>query len=251
MPPVAGSKFIDICNKIAWKCGQNSFDSSTFDDTSTLDRPQAQIKLYAETSNQMLMVRLTELFTERYYTLQTVAGVSDYPVDASCNLEGVKYHSMRCNTTANAREIDYMTYNEYRNLVPDPSLATNSKPQRWTDLTTKIADAGPADNIRFWPTPDDVYEIEYRAKLTAKPLSSQNDTILWPYQYEHVLILWGEAMMKRKLGDASVDDYAKEALDSVRAWAPGPMDKGMQASFGKLYIKGTQRNTSGFQWGPY
>jgi hypothetical protein len=102
------------------------------------------------------------------------------------------------------------------------------------------------NKIRIYPTPDDIYEIEYCAKLIAASLLTDTDVIVWPAECEDVLITWAGEMLENKLGvDATMTQYAQMALDQVRAWYERPIDSRRSVKLG-LRINDGLGDTSGY-----
>lgn len=245
---VAHSTFQEIVNTILQQSGLPSITSAaTFNARTGLLRPQLQAILYTDDADAKLMVRLTDLFAMRQFSASTTASSPVVSLDDICDIEGVQYHTVRCN----GQPMRFLSYNEYRSMYATDADVPEGAPMYWSYKNTPSADAQRANQIIMIPTPDAAYVVEYGAKILHKPLALATDVILWPKPYEHVLVAFGRAALAeaRKTGDMS--GTAQAALDNVRQWAIGPQDKPLKANFGGLSIGLDNRWTngsSGYDW---
>lgn len=250
------SQFIDIVNRVLWNCGYTAIpDADTFADENQLEKPQNQAKWYVYDANQKLLRRMSELFSQRGpYNLSTQNGVSDYDITSDSSVESIMWHTFRVMTTGFVRRLEYITWNDYRMLYPDPTLIIPTCPIYWTDILTSPSSDVRTNQIRLVPTPDagpdgQGYILEYSAKLDAAPLKLATDKILWPPVYEDVLVTWGEALLKRQLKVDDMGAYAEAAVNAVKAWATGPVERPLSLSFGDTRIYGPRKH-DGYYWGP-
>lgn len=254
----AHSTFQKIVNDICMQVGLPTItDTDSFNSRTGLQRPHLQIIMYVDDADAKLTLRLSEIFTKRRFVEQTQAGVKTLPINDLTSLEGIKYHSVRCNTPGHERRLNFIPYDMYReNDGSDLSNIPTGAPRSWTYFDSPDSDGATATTreMVISPTPDDVYEIEYSAKISHQPLTRHDDKIIWPVEYEHVLVSWGRAAIESKLGTADLSSYAQAALDNVRQWATGPADEPIKASFGGASV-GLECNwnigTTGYEWGDY
>lgn len=198
-----------------------------FDDDNQLPSPLLKLKKYTDKVQRMLIRTLNKTFTRRIFTFNTTQGTTTYELDAQTNIEGVGYHSVRCNTTGAAIPLWNLPYNEYREMWTDETTVPQGKPQRWVAVITPISEGvNRISSMLILPTPDANHTIEYEAKITARPLLAHDSVILFPPEYEDVLWTWGEAMLESKLGvDATMADYAQMVIDHCRMWSERPIDE--------------------------
>lgn len=246
---MANSSFKDIWLTAGKEVGiqVSTFSDAQFDNDAQLTAPALKLKMFINKCNKMLIRHLNKNFTQRLFTFNTADGVAVYPLDLTTQLEGILYHSVRCNTTGANRPLQHMAYNLFRETYTDLTTVNSGKPIYWTDLISGAAVGNTRENsIRLTPIPDDIYEIEYAAKLVAENLITHDQTILWPVETEDVLITWAGAMLENKLGvDKNLDDYAQMALDDVRAWYERPIDKKLAVRMGVRVTDGLG-DTSGY-----
>lgn len=242
---MAHSTYRTTVDRICLEAGVLPSDTNDqFNDNTQLSAPTLKAKLFTDTCNRLLIRRMNKLFTARLFTLTTLADQEDYEVDPVTNVEGISYHSVRCNTTGAARRLDNVPYVEYRDQYADLTTMPTGKPQQWVAIATASADGVErANKIRILPTPDDTYEIEYQAKINASPLTSADDIILWPVEYEDVLWHWARAMLEGKLGaGVGTEAYAEAALDSLKVWGTGPVEQRKAVRLG-VQISGGRRGS--------
>lgn len=244
--PITNADFYNTITRMALEVGVlPPTDRGTFNDNNLLPSPLVKLKLYTDKCQRMLIRTLNKKFTQRLFTLTTLAAQSTYDVDPLTNLEGVMYHSVRCNTTGSVGPLHNLAYNLYRETWQDTSLIPQGKPQQWVAAITPSSAGVERDNkLIILPTPDAAYEIEYASKINMQPLVNDDDIIMFPPEYEDVLWTWGEAMLESKLGvDATMGDYAQMAIDSCRMWGERPIDEKRGVRMG-VQIK-TSGNLSG------
>jgi hypothetical protein len=219
---------------------------AAFNDDTKLSAPYLKLKKFTDKCQRMLIRTLNKTFTKRQFMFNTTAGVAGtlkmFSLDALTNIEGVEYHSVRCNTTGAAQPLANLSYREFRETWTDTSKIPVGKPQQWVAVTTPAAQGvNRLSQFIILPIPNAVYQIEYEAKISTQPLVNDVDVILFPVEYEDVLWTWAEAMLESKLGvDATMADYARMVIDSCRMWTERPIDEKRGIKMGvKLKINGT------------
>jgi len=258
MAAVPHSQFGDICNAICRQVGLATMtDEAKFNAKSGLQRTHLQIIMYVDDADAKLALRLSELFTTRRFVTNTADGVKEVDINAMADLEGVKYHSFRCNTAGNQKRLNFIPYDVYRELNPNLQDLEEGAPRSWTyfDQPEENARSQSTRQVVLYPVPDGVYELEYSAKVNHTALTNYSDKVLWPPQFEHVLINFGRAMIEEKMGTGNYMEYAQAALDNVRQWATAPADNVKKVNMGGVKIGGAETNWNygniGFEWGGY
>lgn len=239
------STYFNSVNRVLREEGKDPILTEDAFNSGAVDRVQLQAILFYDHCNRMAARRLNKLFTNRVFTFNTVEDQADYELDELTHLEGIRFHSVRCNTTGAARPLNNIPYDEYRDsLYPDLSLVPSGKPTDWVACYSNSAMGTERGNkIKISPVPDGIYEIEFIAKIVVPPLLLAADFIYFPPEYEDVMWTWTQNWLRQKLGkDASMDDYAREAIDSVRAWGTAPPDV-RQAARINIRIGGGRRTS--------
>jgi hypothetical protein len=198
-----------------------------FEDNTLLPSPTLKLKLFYDSCQRHLMLTLNGKPTERRFAFNTVAGIADYDLDPLTKVENILYHTVRNNTSGFAQRLWNKPYNEYRDMYADLATISQSAPQWWVAKPTP-AEAGVTrtSSIILVPTPVQVFEIEYLAKIVAQPLVLATDIIMFEPEYEHILWTWAKAMMESKLGvDMTASQYAQSAVDQYRAWTKRPQEE--------------------------
>ena len=223
---------LSIINKVLVQCGYAPIVEANFDNDAALEAPQQRAKEYFEESYASLNVELHELFTQRTFQLDTVAGTREYPVDELCDIESIMYHSLRCNTAGAPRLVEFLDYEEFRDRYPDADLTTmaTGDPWIWTYTASAVAAGVERTNkILLYPIPDTPRIYEYQARLIYTELENATDKIIFPPAYQHILVANLRKMMERKAKTDDYSDYANEVKATVKQWAGGPTEKRMRS----------------------
>lgn len=249
------SEFRDIVNTICMQVGLPTItDDAKFNSLSGLMRPHVQLIKFVDDADAKLVLRLSEIFTTRRFETSTQVNVKELEIDALADIEGIKYHSFRCNSSGGFSRLNFIPYNIYREMQPDLDKLDTGRPRSWTYFEQPQGDGvdQTTRQVVLYPVPDDAYKIEYMAKVNHKPLKLADDKILWPPQYEHVLIAFGRDMLEQKMGIGNQTVYAQAALDNVKQWASGPLDRQTKVSFGGLSIGANETSWDvgniGYDW---
>src|SRR5271169_970576 len=231
------SQFGDLVNFVLEEEGYTPIAQANFTIKTALERPQLQVQHYFNDANALLFVPLQTMFAQRQFNFSTTAGTVQYPVDDSCNITAVTYHSLRCiDITGRLGRVNFLNYeNEFREMYRDfpwpvgtPTLMQQSRPTSWTTVCTAGGGINQQNYILMAPIPDAAYNFEYRAKLNQQPLVQYTDQVLYPPEYEHILTMYGRAMLR---GSGDPAQYAQQAFDAVKSFAPRNQDDALRASF--------------------
>lgn len=204
-------------------------DDDVFNDDSQLGSDVVALKVFFDLANRLLITRMNERFLEREFQLNLVLGTNTYDLDAGISSESLTYHSFINTTTGSARPILGWQggYASFKEAYPDETTISSAAPQLWVLYPITAGAAGPTHKVRFYPNPDANYNIVYRAKLNMVPLLLAADVLLFPPEYEHVLWMYGKALLEAEMGAGGEDvtfELASKAVEAVKEWASGPLE---------------------------
>lgn len=223
---MANSTFYASVNKILGLSGQLEVTStSDFDIESNLSKAQYQTKLFTDLANRLLALEFNKRFAQREFSFSTTTVDNDYALDSTAPLVGIKWHSFYNRTSGGVRNrrLLFKSYEEWESEFPNPEQQSRSGPIWWIPKPYN----GKPDRIILWPYPDAAYTINYQAKLDTVPLTTSNQNILFPTEYEHVLWIKGRIFLEESLNEgrsANMEILAREAVADVMRDSDGPVD---------------------------
>lgn len=226
-------------NKALILSGQATIaDNTTFDSDSSLDKIQLQAK-YAYNRAYMTAWREGRFrFLERSFTITTADGTSDYNVDTTTAPEYFIENSFRVTTSGSSKgRIPYMSLADYNSAFPEGNGTTEGIPDYWVLLSP---DGTGTDKIRFYPTPNAVLSIKYRAYLQPVQLSAASDTIKFPDAASDVLVEFCQVYLESVLGEGKAPDFMsmlQPSLTALKAIYRGPVDEKSKLSM-NLQVEG-------------
>lgn len=224
---MATSTALETANKILGMAGQSDIPSATAFDTKDLNKAQYQTVLFMDLANRLLSLEFNTRFNRREFSLNTAAGTTEYALSPQIALESITYKSFRNETPGNAysRPLGFMSYEDWKRSIYDETTQITGAPTHWIPLPS---DGSGSDFVRFYPDPDNLYNIKYRASLDAVPLTTATQQILWPVRYEHILWMQAREFLEQVLGEGKAVEmrpFVMEAIYEVLKHADGPMDE--------------------------
>lgn len=177
--------------------------------------------------HEMACVDLPVNFARRRFELpiDNVQGAI-YPLDTGMSIESLTFDSFR-NITPNASgplRLANWTY-EYFSARYDQSMIPSAPPTNFIILPVERTAASPIYRVRIYPNPDKAYTIEYIAQLNPYSLVNATDTVLYPPEYEHVILMEAAAALEDLLGEGkggSIYVQAQRAHSKARQKATAP-----------------------------
>lgn len=231
-------------NKALILSGQATIaDNTTFDSDGSLDKIQLQAK-YAYQRAYMTAWREGRFrFLERSYTITTADGTSDYNVDATTAPEYFVENSFRITTAGVSKGlVSYWTLADYNLNFPEGNGTAEGAPDHWVLLSP---DGTGTDKIRFYPTPNAVLSIKYRAYLKPTQLTAASDTIKFPDDASDALVEFCQVYLETLLGEGKAPDFMallQPSLTALKAIYRGPVDEKSKLSM-NLQIEGRKIGT--------
>lgn len=232
---MANSTWLQLTNATLLLAGLDPIpdDGTTFN-VGPMAKYQDATKRFIQLGHQMMCVKAFRHFAERLIPLQGFEGQSDYPLDTGMSPEGITLRSF-FNVSPNVpqsyknTELRNWKYEEWlrRNNNPTINATNTGPPTRWILLPLNRTALSPIHMVRLWPTPDDNYLFQYKAKLNAYPLTLDTSIVLWPQEYEHVLTMFAWDLLERDLGEGkegNIKALADKALAEVKLVSGVPED---------------------------
>lgn len=203
---MANSTWMNLTNQALQISSLDKIKTTQAFDTDSLTKYQAFAKWVVRLGHSMLTVRARKHFTERRFVLLLFADTLDYALDTGISAENIvpyTFFSVSPNMPQAAQNtpLSYMSYEDYLTRFPVGTPVPKGAPQSWTLLPLERTDADPTHRVRIFPTPDQAYQLQYKAKLNAPPLSLSTDKVIWPPEYEHVLTMFAWHLIERDLGE--------------------------------------------------
>lgn len=225
---VEHATYKSVVNEALKQCGYAPIpDSVGFTDDAAQEQPQVLARVFCNEQCAMMALEFDDLFNQRSFQLNTVAGTREYPTDELTNIESIMFHSLRCNTAGSPQRVDYLPYEEFRDRYPDADLTTmaTGSPQLWTYTPSPIAAGNQRTNkLLLWPIPDAPLVYEYWAKLIYTPLVNATDKIIFPPDYQIALVSGIRAMLERKGKTDDYSDYSEKVKALIKQKATGPVE---------------------------
>lgn len=192
-------------------------------DADQITKYQAFAKYVIRLGHAMLTVRARKHFTERRIELLVFQDVKDYQLDTGISAESLvpySFFSISPNAPQSSQNVPLvnMPYEQYMAQFPVGTPVPKGAPTAWIFLPLERTDPDPVHRIRVFPTPDQNYTLQYKAKLNASALTKATDKVLWPPEYEHVLTTFAWNLIERDLGEgkeAMIAQLADKACKEV------------------------------------
>lgn len=220
---MANSTFYTFTNRLLRWCGQAPYTStSAFDDDSAADKVQVQGKEAAKLGHGLLMANPRLRFTQREFSITTVASTALYNLGTNPDL--LIEDSWRITTTDEGVRLTPRLWNEQKSMYPEGE--TDEGKPNWYYFPT-IASGSSTEQVGFSPIPDAVYTIKYEGWIKPTPLSTNSDTILFPPEHEDVLLLWCSWLLEGRLAEGRDQATILEQIRSeMRANQIGAPEEG-------------------------
>lgn len=198
---MANSTWRALANEAYKLAGLKPIDNdASFNDDNLLEKPYMQGKYAVRLAHKHLTPRAVRHFATKRIELPVSAGAAVYQLDTGINPSAIKLRSF-FDVTAGGGRLNYMDEDEFTARYPDLTLVPTGRPTNWILLTSERTDASAIWRVRIFPTPDADYDLQYKAQLNAYPLNVGSDIVLWPEEYEHVLIEFAWHLLERGLGE--------------------------------------------------
>lgn len=178
--------------------------------------------------HEKVSVDLPVNFARRQFTLpiDNVQGAI-YPLDSGMSVESLTFDGFR-NLSASPPGpgvIRNWTYEYFTARYPDISQISSGAPTHYIILPVARTAESPLYRVRFYPNPDRAYTIEYIAQLNPYPLTVATSPLLWPPEYEHVIVEMAQFNLEDLLGEGkalSLGQQAELAYRKMRQKATAP-----------------------------
>ena len=203
-----------------------------FNDDTKLEEWQSAAKYYVRLAHYHLTLKAVKHFAERRLQLPVTSGEGVYPLDTGLNPAALAFRSFFNVTTSSSQNGELAPWHYdgpggFLSAHPDTADIPSGAPSRWILLPIERTDTSPVWKVRIYPTPDATYQLQYRAKLNAYPLTQASDIVLWPAEYEFALWEFSWATLESGLGEGKeglIAQMAKDAVDRVQLMDGAPDD---------------------------
>ena len=229
---MANATWRQATNECLLLASLDTFATDADFDNNNGEKYQIFAKRAVKLANSYLGTRCHRHFTERRIPLITSAGQSTYPIDTGISPESISVRSFFNNTTDPTLkqyngELRNWKYSEFLKAWPDQLLIPAGKPSMWVMVPLERTDVSPVHKILIYPTPDNVYQLQFEAKLNPYVLNASTDPILFPPEYQHSLTMFCWALLEEDLGEGKgqmAAGLAQKAAEEVYLMAGVPRD---------------------------
>lgn len=233
---MANSTYRSIVNRILQQAGQATIDSdNTFNDNTLLDKAQVQAKVFTDLINRRMVSSLRARFLRRQFTITTSSSSNSSSVDSTVAPEKIISGSMFITTSGYGRgPLEYLPYDTWLSWFPEGETVKGI-PKYWLLLPP---DGTNTDHIAFSPPPNGTYSIKYEAYLKPVALSAASDTIAWPVEHEHVLIVAGQTFLEMALSEGKMQDigqFMEPFISEMKQLTLGPDDETPKVDIGMRF----------------
>lgn len=240
------SSWMTLTNRLLRNSGLSEIPSTTAFDTpgqGLMTRYQSCAKEYIKISHEESSVDLPVNFARRRFQLPIDQNNSIYSLDAGMSVESITFDSFR-NLTVNGGQtwgnLRNWTYEYFTSKYPDTGLIYSGAPTHYILLPVARTAISPLYQVRIFPNPDKAYSLEYIAQLNPYALNLSTDLVLWPPEYEHVLVNTARYSLEDILGEGkagSVGMLAKMAYQKMRQKATASRAERKSVRVKKLFSR--------------
>lgn len=225
--------------------GSNQSMSTAFDNPGQglMTRYQSCAKEFIRLIHEKISVDLPVNFARRRFTLNLnpITGAI-YPLDSGMSVESLTFDSFR-NVSVQPPGPGVLrnwTYEYFTQRYPDLSQIYSGAPTNYILLPVERTNVSPVYNVRFFPNPDQAYNIEYIAQLNPYALKVSSDIVLWPREYEHVITDMARFELEDLLGEGKAGTLgmqAEKAYQKARQKATPPRAERKGVRMKRMFVR--------------
>lgn len=218
-------------------------DSVTFNSPNAglMTRYQLAARECVRLVHEQVCVDLPVGFARRRFTLNiddTQGAI--YPLDTGISVESQTFDSFRnlSASPAGPGVLRNWTYEYFTKRYPDITQIYTGAPTHYINLPPLSTDESPVYRIRVFPTPDQAYTLEYVAQLNRYELLLDTTAVLWPPEYEHVIIKMARFDLEDLLGEGKAGSLGLQAYklyEKARQKATQPRSERKGVRMKKLF----------------
>lgn len=244
---MANSTWIQLTNQGLRQSGLPEIpdDGTTFNNPNLglMTRYQICMREFIKITHDIVSVDLPVAFARRRFQLNINATANTYQLDSGMSVESITFNGFRnlSITPPGPPVLRNWTYEYFSSKYADPSLISSGAPTHYILLPPLRTDVSPIYRVQLFPNPDQAYSLEYIAQLNPYQLLLDTSPVLWPPEYEHIIILQARFELEDLLGEGkagSLYAQAQKAYSKARQKATQPSAERKAIRMKKMFHRG-------------
>ena len=222
---MANSTYREIVNRVASLHGKSSVATDGEFDSGALENIYAQIKGFFSLANQMYGRTVRTRFLMREYTLPITSASNKYEVHTSTSPDRLVPESLYITTTGEGKPLIFYPGGYRRWKMTYPEGETVKGTPEYFFIYPQTGDE--KEYIGFSPPASKDFSVNYSGYLRPVPLNAAADLIMWPKEFEDVIILACSQFVEYVLAEGKMGDiigFIEPAISAVEQLTMGPVE---------------------------